>query len=87
MSGIDLPKKYAGYSQHSYETLNLSNKNLTAAEILKFRDEAWQTYHSSEKYVSLMRSRFGEKALSELQDTKKVKLKRRILEEQDAVSS
>ena len=87
MSGIDLPKKYAGYSQHSYETLNLSNKNLTASEILKFRDEAWQTYHSSEKYVSLMRSRFGEKALSELQDTKKVKLKRRILEKQDAVSS
>ena len=85
MSGIELPKKYAGYSQHSYETLNLSNKNLTAAEILKFRDNAWQTYHSSEKiYFTLMKNNSVRKRLSELQDTKKVKLKRRILEKQDA---
>ena len=54
-SGIELPEKYVGYSQHSYETLNLSNKNLTAAEILKFRDYAWQTYHSSDKYIALMK--------------------------------
>ena len=86
-SGIELPEKYAGYSQHSYETLNLSNKNLKAAEILKFRDYAWQTYHSSDKYISLMKNKFGGKAFNELQDTKKIKLKRRILEKQDAFVS
>ena len=86
-SGIELPEKYAGYSQHSYETLNLSNKNLTAAEILKFRDYAWQTYHSSDKYIALMKNKFGGKAFNELQDTKKIKLKRRILEKQDAFVS
>jgi radical SAM superfamily enzyme YgiQ (UPF0313 family) len=36
-----LPETYSGYSQHSYDTINLSNDKLTAAEILKFRDDAW----------------------------------------------
>ena len=76
---IELPKTYAGYSQHSYETLNLSNNQLTAAEILKFRDNAWDTYHTSEKYRDLMKNRFGQKALKELNETCKVKLKRKLL--------
>lgn len=77
--GIDLPDTYSGYSQHSYETLNLANKNLKAAEILAFRDKAWDTYHSNEKYLGLMKNKFGQKAVDELNDTKKVKLKRKIL--------
>ena len=79
--GYELPKSYAGYSQHSYETLNLRNKHLTSAEILSFRDYAWDTYHSSKKYLSLMKQRFGEKAYKELKETRKVKLKRKIVDE------
>jgi radical SAM superfamily enzyme YgiQ (UPF0313 family) len=77
--GIKLPDTYAGYSQHSYETLNLANDNLTAAEILSFRDYAWDTYHASPKYHQLMLDKFGQKALDELNETRKVKLKRKIL--------
>lgn len=76
---IDLPDTYSGYSQHSYDTLNLANDNLTAAEILAFRDYAWDTYHASPKYHQLMLEKFGQKALDELNDTRKVKLKRKIL--------
>ena len=78
--GYDLPKTYAGYSQHSYETLNLRNRNLTSAEILSFRDYAWGAYHDSRNYITLMKSKFGEKAFNELDNTKKIKLKRKILE-------
>ncbi|MDA9689853.1 B12-binding domain-containing radical SAM protein [Betaproteobacteria bacterium] len=81
--GYQLPKSYAGFSQHSYETLNLRNKNLTAAEILTFRDKAWKAYHESPNYLGLMEEKFGKKAVEELNDTKKIALKRRILE-QDA---
>ena len=82
--GYSLPSNYAGYSQHSYETLNLRNKHLTAAEILRFRDSAWNAYHASPKYLNMMRDRFREKAFAELNSTKKIQLRRRIVEELEA---
>jgi radical SAM superfamily enzyme YgiQ (UPF0313 family) len=78
-NNIALPDQYKGYSQHSYETLNLSNDNLTSAEILKFRDEAWIKYHTNEKYLSLLEKRFGLKAREDMQNTTKIKLKRKLL--------
>jgi anaerobic magnesium-protoporphyrin IX monomethyl ester cyclase len=77
--GIELPQTYSGYSQHSYDTLNLANQHLTSAEILRFRDYAWDTYHASDGYQKLMKDKFGEKALNELNETRKVKLKRKLL--------
>ena len=79
-SGRALPTTYAGYSQHSYETLNLGNDYVTAAEILQFRDDAWMEYHSNSKYLKLLGNRFGNKAVEELDSTKKIALKRKILE-------
>jgi anaerobic magnesium-protoporphyrin IX monomethyl ester cyclase len=76
---LQLPDTYAGYSQHSYETMNLPNAQLTAAEILQFRDKAWDIYHSSPKYLQLMKDKFGQKAVDELNETKKIKLKRKLL--------
>ena len=50
-------------------------------EILRFRDHAWDTYHTSRKYLDLMKSKFGNRAFNELNTTKKIKLRRRLLEE------
>ena len=77
--GWELPKTYSGYSQHSYDTLNLSNDNLTSEQILKFRDEAWTRYHTNPEYLSLLESKFGLKARKNVEDTAKIKLKRKIL--------
>ena len=77
--GQELPSTYSGFSQHSYDTLNLGNNNLSSAEILAFRDKAWDTYHSSEKYLNLLENKFGQKARDELDSTKKIKLKRKLL--------
>ena len=63
---IALPETYSGYSQHSYETHNLANDHLKASEILEFRDYSWDTYHSHPGYLSLMRYKFGQKAVDEL---------------------
>jgi anaerobic magnesium-protoporphyrin IX monomethyl ester cyclase len=79
--GWELPQTYTGYSQHAYDTLNLRNKNLTAAEILKFRDDAWMTYHKDEGYLSLLENKFGLKSRQKVEDSTKIKLKRKILEE------
>jgi anaerobic magnesium-protoporphyrin IX monomethyl ester cyclase len=77
--GKELPDTYSGYSQHSFDTLNLSNENLSSAEILAFRDKAWDIYHSSPKYLNLLENKFGLKAKDELESTKKIKLKRKLL--------
>jgi len=77
--GIELPKTYTGYSQHAYETVNMSNGNLSAAEILRFRDSAWQKYHTDPRYLALMESQFGANALAELEQTTKIQLKRQLL--------
>ena len=81
INGWELPKTYAGYSQHAYETLNLSNENLTAAEILKFRDDAWMTYHKDESYLNMLEDKFGKKSRDVVEASTKIKLKRKILED------
>lgn len=77
--GWELPKTYEGYSQHSYETLNLSNSNLSAAEILAFRDKAFIKYNSNPKYLEFLENKFGVSARKNLEDTLKVNIKRKLL--------
>jgi anaerobic magnesium-protoporphyrin IX monomethyl ester cyclase len=74
-----LPKKYSAFSQHSYDTCNLSNEALTSAEILKFRDYAWNKYNTDESYLNLLENKFGINARLDLEQTTKVQLKREIL--------
>ena len=77
--GWILPKNYSGYSQHAYDTLNLSNDNLKAKEILAFRDKAWNEYHTNPKYLKLLEDRFGLHARQNVEATTKIKLKRKLL--------
>ena len=79
-NNLELPNSYEGYSFHSYETLPLANENLTAAEILKFRDEAFLTYHKNPKFLDKVKKIFGQKAVENIEKINKVKLKRKILE-------
>ena len=77
--GIDLPYSYSGYSQHSYDTLNMRNENLTAAKILGFRDAAWDKYHTNPKYLNQLETKFGQAARKELEKITPITLKRKIL--------
>ena len=78
-NNIKLPETYSGYSQHSYDTQNLPSQNLSAAEILDFRDKAWSKYHTNPKYLKLLESKFGIEAVNNLKETTKIKLKRKLL--------
>ena len=78
---IDLPKTYEGYSFHSYETLPLPTEKLSAAEILKLRDEAFTKYHTNKNFLNLIEKKFGEKATKNIMNMAKIKLKRQIIEE------
>jgi anaerobic magnesium-protoporphyrin IX monomethyl ester cyclase len=76
---VPLPNTYSGYSQHSYDTLNLPTASLTAAEILSFRDTAWNQYHQNASYLNMLEKKFGVAAKINVVETTKIKLKRKIL--------
>ena len=78
-NNIKLPENYSGYSQHSYDTQNLPSQHLSAAEILDFRDKAWNKYHTNPKYLKLLESKFGIQAVNNLKETTKIKLRRKLL--------
>lgn len=74
-----LPSCYAGYSQHSYHTQNLPTNYLTAAEVLRFRDSAWVKYFTGDRFLTMLRNKFGEAAYNDVVNSSKIKLKRKLL--------
>ena len=58
-----LPSKWSGYSQHSLDSLPLPTKYISGAEVLKFRDEAWNTYFNNPAYLKMIERKFGHKTL------------------------
>lgn len=71
---------WIGYSQHSYETLPLPTEKLTAAEVLKFRDEAFTQYFTSPKYLELINQKFGKEAVQQVELMTAITLKRKLYE-------
>jgi radical SAM superfamily enzyme YgiQ (UPF0313 family) len=75
-NNVELPKTYSAFSFHSVNTLPLRIEYLTAAEILKFRDEAFIEYHSNEDFQQVILNKFGQESLNTINATLKYKLKR-----------
>ena len=78
--GWELPPTWQGFSQHSYETLPLPTKHVSAAEGLKFRDNAFNAYFENPKYLNMIGQKFGQRAKEHIESITKIKLKRKILE-------
>ncbi len=78
--GWELPASWSGWSHYAYDYLPLRTKHLTAAEVLIFRDTAFQKYYRSPSYQSHVLTKFGPRAVVEVQEMVRVPLKRRLLE-------
>ena len=72
-----LPDSWIGYSQHSYETLPLPTKHLSAGEVLSFRDKAWQAYYTNPKYHAMLSQKFGPAVSQHINDLTLHRLKRK----------
>ncbi len=77
-NGWELPDSWIGYSQHSYECLPLRTEALSAAEVLKFRDEAFMKYFTNPQYLKLVQEKFGDAVLANIKDMTSIKLKRKL---------
>ncbi|MBI2586966.1 MAG: cobalamin B12-binding domain-containing protein [Rhodospirillales bacterium] len=82
--GLPLPEQWSGYSQHSYDCRPLPTDHLTAAGVLKFRDDAFHVYFSSPRYLAMVDRTFGADTRAHIEDMASRRLKRRLLEELDA---
>ena len=75
-SGATLPADWSGYSQHSVDTLPLPTNYLSGPEVLKFRDEAFQTYFSNPKYLHMVAKKYGENVAQEIREMSSIQLLR-----------
>lgn len=78
-NGWILPDSFEGYAFLSYECEPLPTKYVSAAEVLKFRDEAWQKYFTNPAYLSLVERRFGSVERRNVEDMTKIRLRRKLL--------
>lgn len=74
-----LPESYAGYGFLSYDCQPLPTATLSAAEVLAFRDAAWQRYFNRPEFLDLVEKRFGQVQRRNVQDMAAVPLKRKLL--------
>jgi len=79
-NSYELPDTYTGFSFHSEDTLPLRTEKLSASEILRFRDEAFQIYHNDPRFLARIREKFGPGAVGNIMQTNSVKLKRNIIQ-------
>ena len=63
-----LPESWSGYSQHSIDSKPLATRHLSAAQVLRFRDQAFQTYFTNPAYLDLVRAKFGDKTVEEIRE-------------------
>lgn len=77
--GWALPETYSGYAFLSYDSQPLPTKHVTSADVLQFRDDAWQKYFSNPAYLQLVETKFGEKERANVEAMARVPLRRKLL--------
>jgi hypothetical protein len=73
-----LPEKWDSYSQYSIDTLPLPTKYLTGAEVLRFRDFAFNAYYTNPRYLSMINKKFGLETTNHIIQMASQKLERKF---------
>jgi radical SAM superfamily enzyme YgiQ (UPF0313 family) len=85
--GVPLPKQWTGYSQHSRDCLPLPTNHVTAAEVLHFRDEAFQRYYTNPRYLEMAEKRFGAAMVEHIRRMTERRLQRDLLRDDQIAES
>jgi anaerobic magnesium-protoporphyrin IX monomethyl ester cyclase len=78
-NGELVPQEYSEFGFLSYDHVPSATASLTSAEVLAFRDYAWQAYHTSPRFIDRIRREFGDEAVRDLKKLTEIKLNRKIL--------
>ncbi len=77
----DLPRTWSGFSQHSYDCLPLRTETLSAAQVLRFRDDAFRRYFTGQRYLDMVTKKFGRQTRLHIEQMTRHRLRRKIVEE------
>jgi anaerobic magnesium-protoporphyrin IX monomethyl ester cyclase len=75
--GWQLPETWGGYSQHAVDSRPLPTKYLASGDVLRFRDEAFQSYYCNPTYLEMVRRKFGEATVQHVRQMTSHKLERK----------
>jgi radical SAM superfamily enzyme YgiQ (UPF0313 family) len=78
-TGVPLPVRWTGYSQHARDCLPLPTRHVTARDVLAFRDEAFVRYYSNPHYLAMIERRFGTGVAAGLRKMTETRLERDLL--------
>jgi len=78
-NGWKLPSSPGGYDFLSYDSEPLPTKHLSAAQVLKFRDDAWRTYFTNPAYLQSVEKIFGTQQRKNVEAMASIRLKRKLL--------
>lgn len=76
--GLKLPEVWHGYGQYAEETLPLPTRHLSAAEVLRFRDNAFREYFGNPEYLKMIREKFGTVVVEHVQGMLKQEISRKF---------
>jgi radical SAM superfamily enzyme YgiQ (UPF0313 family) len=79
-AGIPLPESWSGYGQYSEDALPMGSAHVSAADVLRFRDEAFLEYFTYPPYLALLEAKFGPPAVAFTREVVGHKIRRRLLE-------
>jgi anaerobic magnesium-protoporphyrin IX monomethyl ester cyclase len=77
--GWELPATWLGYASQGYDFHPLPTATLTAADIVRFRDHAFDTYFGRPAYLDMIERKFGRAAREHVAAMTGIHLKRRLL--------
>jgi radical SAM superfamily enzyme YgiQ (UPF0313 family) len=79
-NGWRLPDTWSGYSQHAVDTLPLPTRHVSAGEVLRFRDRAFDAYFRHEPYLKMVEDKFGAATVAHIRQMTSHTLERKYTE-------
>jgi anaerobic magnesium-protoporphyrin IX monomethyl ester cyclase len=79
-NGWELPEQWSGFSQHSYDCKPLPTEQVLAAEVLRFRDNAFHEYFENQFYLDMVTEKFGGETRKHIEEMTRTRLRRKLLE-------
>lgn len=80
-NGWELPEHWSGFSQHSYDCTPLPTEKVSAADVLRLRDQAFHEYFANPRYLDSVTQKFGWETRHHIEEMSEYKLRRKLLEE------
>jgi hypothetical protein len=84
--GLALPEDWSDYSQHAKNCTPLPTEALSSADVLRFRDAAFQEYFANPRYLDMITLRFSVETADHIRSMVRHRLPRTLLDTANVAS-